>query len=43
MPTYNFRNIDNDEIIEVNLKISEISKFQEENPNYKKLLCPHQN
>ena len=38
MPTYNFRNIDNDEIIEVNLKISEISKFQEENPNYKKII-----
>ena len=38
MPTYNFRNIDNEEIIEVKLKNSEISKFQEENPNYKKII-----
>lgn len=38
MPTYNFRNKDTDEKIEVFMKIAELDKYKEDNPHMEQFL-----
>lgn len=38
MPTYQFKDIETEEILEVHMKISELDKFKEDNPNLSQLI-----
>ena len=40
MPTYVFRNTDTDEIVEYEMKMSELDQFKEDNPKLKIQLQP---
>ena len=38
MPTYDFKNLDTDEITEIHMSISEMEKFTKDNPNMQQVI-----
>lgn len=38
MPTYTFKNKDNDDVFDIILKMSELDNFKEANPNYERII-----